>query len=916
MARFIRSLVPLVCAGAFLAGCSSGSSGGGGSTSFSGTILGPAGTGLQGAGIQMTASTNLGGTPAQTVTDAGGNFIVLQPPTGMVDLHIDGSNVPGGTFASLELRIVVGGGASNLTQPLVLPDLGAGSTVSVPVDGSGQTMGMTVVTAPEGTAITIPDMTTILVDGAVPAGPVDVNVTSVDAINVPMPLPGTQDPGAFVTIQPPGAAFTPALDIQFPNTRGFPLGTMVDIWSFDHQDGAWVNRSAQTGNQGTVVDITGTEFIVATGVITEGGWHAATLPVDPTRATTLAGQVFPLGGSTPLPGVLISLSTGQFASTDANGRFSIASVPAYDGATLLPSDVDLRAIAPVAFGAMTVSMTVLAGTIMAGGTTNVPAFDIPVSNTGSLVGSVTDNGVGVAGTVSITGTAAFSAESDADGAFFATARDPGAYTATFTFPSGSESEDFTIVAHQTTIVSLTAGPPPTGGALTVTVLDFTSVQAGTPVADACVTLKGASGASQPGITNVSGVASFPNAPAGPYTVTAQKDTVVPGPITNRLATSLIGVNPTASPRTIVVPFLDSNFATSPVVTDATFDGTVLNPPVGVDHFIFEVDTNSLGGFETSGPVFGSSFGPPIPSGVPLDVAVTAFGPPPGNQILSAVFATNVMATSGQTLMLDFDFSTACLFDQTVNLTFPNLPAHDNFSLGLDLSAAGELSFPLFSGATLPGSIDLPDLANAKLLPYDGIFEVRGETFGLLFKESLCDVPLGHATPASLSVALLGIPTIQSPANQANFATYGPGNTVQYTLGSGNGTSTGINSITFVGGTKTGTNDVFIFWDIIVPAATTTFPIPPVAVSKPMFAPGFYFVNVGAVRFPFPGFDFATFFDQNFPSNLAAVEMLGDCEGDVSHNFTVGQAPLVVDRGARAALERKVKQARLFDTGAR
>jgi hypothetical protein len=915
MARVIRSLV--VCASAVVAGCSSGG-GGGGSTSFSGTILGPGGTGLQDAGITMSSSTSLAVDPAHAVTDANGNFIVLQPPTGTVDLHIDGSNVPGGTFASLELAIVVGGGATNLSQPIVLPDLAAGTTLSVPVDANGVTTGDMTVTAPDGSAVTIPDMTTILVDGEIPTGPVDVNVTPVDAINVPMPLPGQQDPGAFVTIQPPGAAFNPALDITLPNTRGFPPGTLVDIWSFDHQDGAWVNRSLQTGNQGTV-SVDGL-FIVATGVITEGGWHAGTLPVDPTCATTISGQVFTLGAPTPLPDVLISLSTGQFARTDASGRFTIATVPAYD-ASMLPktcvaTDLELRAIAPVSFGSNQVTMTILAGTIVTGGTTTLPAFDIPVVSSGSLVGSVTDSGVGVEGTVSITGTDTLDVDTDSFGSFFVAALDPGPYTATFPFTSGDVSKAFTITANQTTVLNLSAGPAPAGGALTVKVLDFTNIQAGEVVADACVTLKGASGASQFAITNGAGVASFPNAPAGPYTVTAQKDTVVPGPVTNRLATSLVGVTPIASPKTIVIPFLDSNFATSPVITDASFDGTILNPPVGLDHFIFEVDTNSLGGFETSGPVFGTSFSAAIPSGVPLDVAVTAFGPSPGNQILSAVFATNVTATSGGTLMQDFDFNTACSFDQTVNLTFPNLPAHDNFSLGLDLTAAGELSFPLFGGATLPASIDLPDLALAKLLPYDGIFEVRGEDFALVFKESLCDVPLGHATPASLSVALLGVPSIQNPANNANFATYGPGNTVQYTLGSGNGTSTGFNSITFVGGTKTGSDDVFIFWDILVPAATTTFPIPPVAVSKPMFAPGFYFVNVGAVRFDFPGFDFATFFDENFPSNLAAVELLGDCEGDVSHSFTVGQAPLVVDRGARAALKRELKRARLFDTGAR
>lgn len=910
MARLIRSLVPLACASALLAGCSSGG-GGGGSTSFSGTILGPSGTGLQGAGIQMSASTNLGGDPAQTVTDAGGNFIVLKPPTGMVDLHIDGSNVPGGTFASLELRIVVGGGASNLTQPIVLPDLSAGTTVAVAVDGSGQTMGLTVVTAPDGSSLSIPDMTTILVDGVVPSAPVDINVTPVDAINVPMPLPGTQDAGAFVTIQPPGAAFSPALDITLPNTRAFPLGTMVDIWSFDHQDGAWVNRSAQTGNQGTVVDIMGMEFIVATGVITEGGWHAATLPVDPTKATTLAGQVFPLGGSTPLPGVLISLSTGQFASTDNNGRFRIASVPAYDGATLLPIDITLRAIAPVAFGAMTVSKTVLAGTIVQGGTTNVPPFDIPVSNTGSLVGSVTDGGVGVEGTVALTGTAKLDVPTDSFGSFFVAALDPGAYTATFPFTSGDVAKAFTIVANQTTFVSLAAGPPPTGGTLIVQVLDFRSETSVDPVAGACVTLQGAGGAPLFMTTNGSGIATYSNAPNGPYTVTAQKDQAILGG-TLRLATTLVGVNPTVVPRTIVIPFFDDGGLFGPVTTDATLDGTILNTPLNAD-FHYQIATEEGGGFGTSSQIFGMAFSADIPSGLPLDIAVWATDQGSG-EILSAGFVSSLTASPGSNPM-DFDFTNACPFDQPVTISYTNAQVLDESVADLDLRGAGELCFQFSDGTSLPTSVNWPDLSNAKLAPFDAFFDVGTQLAGLTFAESFCELPLGNSTPTSLQVAFLGTPTIQAPADNATFTSYGAGRVVQYTLGSGNGTSSGFNSISFFGLDKA--NNVTIFWDILVPATTTSVTLPPVFASKPMFAsPGFYAVNVDTVRFDFPSFVFATFFDQNLPSNVAAVMASEICDGDRSHFFTVN-SPLVSGAGPTAADRSRIrKQAKFAGLGAR
>jgi hypothetical protein len=900
MGRLARLLALFFFTGPILAGCSSsGGGGGGGSISLSGTILGPAGTGVSGVVVQVIS----GATTAQATTDADGNFIVLQPPTGLVNLHIDGSGAPGGTFASLEIALVIGGGASNLPQPVVLPDLSAGTTVSVPVDASGMTMGDMTVTAPDGSALDIPDMTTILVDGAIPAGSVDVNVTPVEAINVPMMLPGSQDPGAFVTIQPPNATFSPALGITLPNTRGLPLGTMVDIWSFDHQDGAWVNRSQQTGNQGTVVDIGGMTFIVAMEVITEGGWHAGTIPVDPACATTLEGQVFPLGSSTPLADALISLSTGQFTSTDANGRFSVVSVPAYD-ASMLPkvcqaADLELRAIAPVSFGAMMVNMTISAGSIVTGGTTTLAPFDIPVVDTGSLVGSVIEDGQGVAGTVSISGTSKLDVESDSFGSFFVAALDPGPYTASFPFTNGEQSEDFTITAHATTVVELRSGPPPTGGALTVQVLDFSDTSNPAPVADACVTLQGSSGAPQFQTTNASGVASFASAPSGPYNVTAQKDFTTTFGI-GRLASTVVGANPTATPRTVVIPFFDDGGFASPVSTDASLRIDLANTPVGSDIF-YLVETESGGGFNTSGPIFGDTVTAPIPSGLPLDVAVWAADPTTGT--IQSLLLTFAMAGVGETVLRPLDFAQACPFDQAVTVTYSNIQSHNSFFADLELQDSGHLDLPFTDGSSLPTSILLPDLSNAKLSPFDVFFNAGSENFGLIFEESFCDTFLDHTTPTTIAVDFLGTPTIISPANNAVFSSYGTGSVVQFTLGSGNGTTSGFNNVTFVGESKAA--DLFTFWDIFIPPTATTLTIPPVFASKPMFGDGFYAVNVEMTRFPLPGFDYATLFDQDLPGNVAAVEMSQICGGDASHFFLVGTL-LTPDAGRRLHLRERLE----------
>lgn len=873
----------LVCA--LWAACSSGGGGGGGgdTVSFAGTVLGPSGTGLPGVVVEVQSSAG----SAQATTDASGNFIVPRPPKGMVLLHVDGSGAPGGTFASLELAVVVGGGATNLAQPIVLPDLSAGTTVDVAVDGSGMTSGAAMVTAPDGTVLDIPDMTTILLDGQVPGGPVPVNVTPVPAINVPMPLPGNQDPGAFVTIQPPNASFSPALGITLPNTRGLPAGTMVDIWSFDHQDGAWVNRSQQTGNQGVVSQDELT--ITASAVITEGGWHAGSLPVDPECATTIAGQVFGLGTTTPLRDVLISLSTGQFARTDAQGRFSIASVPAYDAGALPncdPIDLDLRAIAPVSFGAMTVEMTIAAGLIVPGGTTNLAPFDIPVSSTGSLVGTVSDSGQRVQGTVSITGTAMLDVDTDAWGTFFVSNLDPGPYTATFPFKSGDVSEDFTITANQTSFVTLSAGTPGGGGgAVNVQVLDFNSGSPD-PVDGACVTLVGASGGPQFATSGSDGIAAFTSAPAGPYTVTAQLEVVFTLGGTARLATTLVGVQASGSPGLIVLPLFDDGDVGQPVVVDAMIEGSALNPPQSTD-LDFQIATESDGGFQIEGSLFSDAFTADVPSNVPLDAAVTARDDLDGT-IQSAVFAPGLTVGSGQTLMTDFDFANACPFDQAVSVTYDGAPTGGFAFADLELNAAGNLYWSFSDGQSLPTAFDWPDLSNVKLSGFDAWFETGIEDFAPTFAESSCSIPLGHTTRTKLQVAFLGYPTIQAPADQATFKTYGTGNTVQFTLGAGNGTTTGFNSVTFFG--ESFDSETVLFWDILMPAATTAVTLPAVFASKPMFPDGFYVVDASATRFDYPGFDFATFFDADLPTSVAAVMTMEICEAGVGHFFIVGTSP--------------------------
>jgi len=891
---------------AFVAGCGGSSGGGGGSVasgSLSGTILaspltlteGGGPSGLPGVLVEVVSGT----LTKSATTDVNGNFIVLNPPTGQVHLHVDASGVAG-NYGSLELLVTVGGGNTNITQSIVLPNLDNGQSVDVAVDGTGMTSGETTVGDPmvDGFSLTIPDMTTILLDGAVPSAPVPINVTMVSSIDTPMPMPGNLNPAAFVTIQPPGASFDPPLDLTLPNLNNFPLGTLVDIWSFDHGDAAWVNRSEQTGtpgnpNRGMVVDIGGTTFIVATGVITEGGWHSGTIPVDLECATTITGQVFTLGAPTPLPNVLIGLSTGQFATTDADGRFSIASVPAYDASMLpdmcVPADVGLRAIAPVSYGSQQVTMVVPAGTVMTGGTTDLGAFDVPVLSTGSLVGSVTEAGQPAIGTVSFTGTADFQVKTDSVGSFFVTNLDPGPYTASFDFTAGEQMRAFTIVQNQTTVLDF-AGTPQQGGNVTVQVLGLSggSIQ---PVSGACVTLQGANGAPSFLTASSNGIAIFSNASAGPYTVTAQQDVG-----TLRLASTLVGVLATGSPPTIIVPFLDDGGGGfNPPITDATINGTLSNAPMN-QTFEYQIGNDSLG-FSAFGYA-GQGFMDDIPSGIPLDAVVTATDPLTG-EIASAVIATGLMATSGQTLDVDFDFTNACLFDQKVEVTYQNEQPSDFLDASLEMFGTGSFSFPMTQGQAFPTSVHWPDLSSAKLTSFEPVYEVDSFKFTTFSTESWCDLPIGHTTPPTLTVNFLGSPTILAPTNNANFPTYGSGDVVSFSFGSGVGATTGINVVTFF-------NDnlakQFFGWSILMASSSTSLTVPPTF--KPQFGDGFCSVTVENLRFDFPGFDFPTFFGTSLPSNVEAIQASTLCAGDTTHAFTIGQLPANAD--GRGALQRRLE----------
>lgn len=239
-----------------LVACSSGSDappvpGNASLQTLSGKVTAPGGTPLTGATIRFEG--------VETTTGLTGAFIlpgIGAVPVGARRVEIDGSTATTpGTYPDLEIVVNVDSSDTDvlLPQQIVLPDLSSADAGNqqVTTGVNGATDQAIDLEGPAGNLGLDGPAGTVIVLGSTPAsGPVDLNVTPVPNDEVPMPLPDGLQASAFVTIQPSNGRFTTptgeGLDVRLPNGLDLPIGTEVDIWSFDHDDGDWVNRTAET----------------------------------------------------------------------------------------------------------------------------------------------------------------------------------------------------------------------------------------------------------------------------------------------------------------------------------------------------------------------------------------------------------------------------------------------------------------------------------------------------------------------------------------------------------------------------------------------------------------------------------------------------------------------------------------------
>jgi hypothetical protein len=795
-------------------------------SSLSGHITGTDGTGLDGVGVQIIqlpfGEIALAGTQpptvlAETSTDANGNFVAQDLPLGEVEVILDGSTVTNGGLAEFGTLIIMadisGEGDSEIPQNIVLADLAnpdsanqdvsaTGGATNEVIDAQGAGAVMLGVSGPVGTGIML---------GGVPAdGMVDINVTPVPPDQVPMPLEDGDgnplDASSYVTVQPPNAEFDTSgggfaneglpqgLDATFPNDRGFPPGTLLDVWSFDHDAGEWVNRSAQTGQQG---EVSGDGLTIdADSVILKGGWHAPVLPIDTDCATKIVGRIVDLNTGDPVPGATIATDLGQFATSDENGEFTINPVPAYGlpNPPCLAIGVNLTIVTAVDYGAVSSSLAISSGSIVTGDCTDVGDIQVDVPAKGTLSGRVVNNGQPVAGAeVRIEGEETFTEITDADGRFFRTCVLPGSYIARHLYEGDSEDTEsgFGISPNQITTINIQRALGQ--GKKTITVCVFrdldTFTQPFEPIAGAKVTLQGSDAGSSGGLfgtTNADGQVTFEKVNP-PYTITAQRDVVIvedEGPEVLRQAVTLLDLSPKGSKVGIALEddFEDDNFPDP----DATFSGTLANipdpAPPPSDHFItYEVELYDPQSFSSVALAFvdpfDGGFNTPFVAGGPFHAIVrqkeTFFDQgPPGfggetTQTTAAFPVLNVGSVEpGETLELNLDFDDAIPFDREVPLdleNFPEVTSHNgNFFAGLCLydedRDVDELPLGVYfnfshgkGNITPPETIFLPDVNDPALDGYDMFFFTEVVEFGdkpflvggpsFLDRGTGCDIPV-------------------------------------------------------------------------------------------------------------------------------------------------------------------------------
>jgi len=247
---------------------------------------------------------------AFTLTDAGGNFVLLAPPPGANMLLVDGrtASTPTAQYPPIEVQIdVAANGPSRVPFVLYLPVLDTAHPIALPLDAGGFTTAEVKATTPSipGLEVTIPQGTRITAPDGTPVS--QITITPVPVDRTPMPFPAGKSFPFLFTIQPGGAVPSQPLPITFPNPRHAPPGSQADLYFFDLAAGAWA-----VWGRGTVSD-DGTQIVSDPGYgLPRFAWH--TVCEDPGGLCEGPPGQNPPGDNQPGPsaGEPVDLFTGRF----------------------------------------------------------------------------------------------------------------------------------------------------------------------------------------------------------------------------------------------------------------------------------------------------------------------------------------------------------------------------------------------------------------------------------------------------------------------------------------------------------------------------------------------------------------------------------------------------------------------------
>ena len=283
-------------------------------TTLTGLVLDNSNLPIQGVTVRavlsnlLTSNSSVISSLPSVQTNAQGQFTVASAPVGFVKLLIDGSTATrtGVTFPTLDYDIVtVSGQNATVGLPIYLPAL-SNNTLCVTATTGGGTL-----TMPEAPGFSLtfgPGQVTF--PGGSKTG--CVSATLVHPDKMPM-VPGFgQQPRFLVTIQPAGALFNPPAAISMPNVDGLPAHAVTEMYSFDHDIGAFVaiGTGIVTGDQLAVQSNPGVGVLKA-------GWHCGGNPASTGAAGTCPMcQTCQGSGCVPQPG---SCDDGKFC-TSADGR--------------------------------------------------------------------------------------------------------------------------------------------------------------------------------------------------------------------------------------------------------------------------------------------------------------------------------------------------------------------------------------------------------------------------------------------------------------------------------------------------------------------------------------------------------------------------------------------------------------------